>query len=233
MGQVPDDQEAAMNLLPCPFCGLDEPDHCDEENRNGTWNYYQCRDVPCQAQGPRELSKEKAAEQWNRRTPSLSEPSQTEAALREALDALSYPDGHLHAPIEAGPELRALDDAYQALLSSPAPKASCFEPHGEEMTAEEALKVFEDLLEGPHYAEGWDALETLKKAVAAPSSHSEAAREAVVKNLLERNGGPLGGYVGFPVGVWKEDSYVMVRREDFDALAALAHAPKPATTGDK
>ncbi len=51
----------------CPFCGMDEPDHCDEEVRGQTWNYIQCRDTSCQAEGPRELTKEEAIEKWNRR----------------------------------------------------------------------------------------------------------------------------------------------------------------------
>lgn len=37
------------------------------------------------------------------------------AKVEAALDSLSYPDGHLYGPLMDGPELRALDEAYQAL----------------------------------------------------------------------------------------------------------------------
>ena len=45
-----------------------------------------------------------------------AEAAETRSAqLAMALDSLSYPDGHLRGPIMDGPELRALDEAYQAL----------------------------------------------------------------------------------------------------------------------
>ena len=67
-------------LKPCPFCGLDTPDYCDEHG--GDWHFIQCRSLECQAEGSRARSKDEAIAAWNRRAP--ASPS----ALSEAKEAV-------------------------------------------------------------------------------------------------------------------------------------------------
>lgn len=56
-----------------------------------------------------------------------------------------------------------------------------------------------------------------EKAMAARASTPARIREAVL-TLLKQNGGPIDGFVA---EVMTKDAYVMVRREDFDALDKL------------
>ena len=54
-------------LKSCPFCGMDNPDWCDDEIGSITWFYIQCRSSDCQANGPMEQTKDGAIAAWNKR----------------------------------------------------------------------------------------------------------------------------------------------------------------------
>lgn len=57
---------------------------------------------------------------------------------------------------------------------------------------------------------------------------------SVVLTTLKNNGGPIDGYVHkdpFSPGTWTKDAYVLVRRQDFDALESMSKPgaePQPA-----
>jgi hypothetical protein len=77
-------------LKNCPFCGgraeLNSRKNIGHDNAQ--W-WVHCAIPTCYSIGPKCLGPESAVLIWNnRRTPSLSEPSQTEAALREALEKI-------------------------------------------------------------------------------------------------------------------------------------------------
>ncbi len=95
-------------------------------------------------------------------------------------------------------------------------KAGLIKPNGETRANERGMKETVYIL-------GLD-----EKAAAIKSTPFTNLKTAVL-TLLKKNGGPIDGLVkeaadrcGQPdIEVWTKDAYVMVRREDFDALEKL------------
>ena len=62
--ELPQAEEGVTNLLPCPFCGIDGPQWCDENG--GDWHFIQCRN--CESvTGHFYKSCEEAIVAWNTR----------------------------------------------------------------------------------------------------------------------------------------------------------------------
>ena len=73
-------------LKPCPFCGMDAPDWCDESDGGGDWHFVQCRDCESTT-GHHYNSKDEAIAAWNRRAPINPPPSSTDA-LKKAQEGV-------------------------------------------------------------------------------------------------------------------------------------------------
>ena len=105
-------------LKVCPFCGREA---LGPTKHKGTFGFM-CSHCGCRVDRYEFASDARGA--WNRRTSSISEPSQTEAAFREALEAVTPMFEKLM--MSCGPfkeDIQILQMCVAALASSPAPKA--------------------------------------------------------------------------------------------------------------